>query len=53
MKSIKRFSSFNELKAYEQRTDTEQVIHKRHRAFEKLMELLRSAILRKGAVAKS
>lgn len=53
MKSIKRFSSFEELKASEQRKDAEEVIRTRHRAFEKLMGFIRSAILRKGTLAKS
>lgn len=53
MKSIKRFKSFKELKAFESTAETEQVVRKRHLAFEKLIALIRSHVKRRSGIAKS
>jgi hypothetical protein len=53
MKTIKRFRSFKELKAYESGTETERVIRMKHLAFEKLITFIRSLVIRKNGIAKS
>jgi hypothetical protein len=48
MNTLRRFSSFEELKAAEHRTATAStaMVLKRHRAFERLMKALREHIVR-------
>ncbi len=53
MKSIKRFRTFEELKACESSAEAEPVIRKRHLAFEKLVAFIRSHVVRKSGTAKS
>jgi hypothetical protein len=48
MKTVQRFTSFEDLKASDERVVADPVILMRHRAFERLMFLLRSKIVRKG-----
>ncbi len=48
MKIVKRFNSFEDLKAHESGVDAESVILRRHHAFEKLMSLIRKKIVRKS-----
>ena len=53
MKSIKRFRTFEELKACESRAEAQEVILRRHLAFEKLVAFIRSHVVRKSGTAKS
>jgi len=48
MKTVIRFRSFEDLKAYESSRETDSVILKLHHAFEKLLALLRSKIVRQS-----
>jgi|GEM_PF-6602713 len=53
MKSIKRFRSFEELKACESSAEAQHVIRKKHRAFAKLVALIRYHVVRKSGAVKS
>lgn len=48
MKTVKRFASFEDLKAAESSADTEAIVLKRHRAFKRLLALIRANRRRKG-----
>ncbi len=48
MGKVNRFTSFEELKASESRAEAEDKILMRHRAFEKLMSLIRDKVLLKS-----
>ena len=53
MKTIKRFRTYEEMKAFESNPEAEVVVRERHLAFEKLIGILRSLVTRKGNSAKS
>ena len=48
MKTVKRFNSFEDLKAHESSVEAESIMLERHHAFEKLMALIRSKRVRKS-----
>jgi hypothetical protein len=48
MKTLKRFSSFEDLKASESSAEDAMVILRRHRAFKKLMALIRANAVRRS-----
>ena len=52
MKTVKRFRSFEEMKASEVNADPDKVILARHRALQKLMAVLRSQVIRKGDLTR-
>ncbi len=52
MKRVRRFTSFEEMKAWEVKTEPDNVVLKRHQAFEKVMEWLRSKVVRKDDQAE-
>jgi hypothetical protein len=52
MKTLRRFSSFEELKSTESAKAPEAIVLKRHRAFARLLALIRANRGRKRAVSK-
>lgn len=48
MRTVKRFTSYEDLKAPESSTAEASITLKRHRAFEKLVAVIRAHMTRKG-----
>lgn len=46
MKTVKRFSSFEDLKASDRTADDQTVVMRRHRAFERLLAYVRAHAVR-------
>jgi hypothetical protein len=52
MKKVRRFTSFEEMKASEVKAEPHAIVVERHHAFERLMALLRSKVLRRRGKAR-